>query len=170
VDCVLLWYNNWTYFDKPISKSIHFICVQYTFAGASHPWKSKGRACLPALCLEYYHLFRWENALILKPWNGIFLKVFFRSIIVRRGEIFFAIDCLFLLYFFADFVFYLLFSFFNSWFPMVSLKNLFKSPVNDTIWIWKVLTLANEVFFLTPISSLVWVELFFPTVFDNACA
>jgi len=66
------------------------------------------------------------------------------------------------------FIFYFLFSIVGSWwFP---LKTFLSHPSMIRYESEKSWTLAKEVFFLTPISSLVWVKLFFPIVFDNACA
>lgn len=65
---------------------------------------------LPALCLESYHLFRWENALIKKLYKAlelnIFYQFFFPSIIVRRPKkMFFSFFfSIFISYFFSFFI------------------------------------------------------------------
>ena len=140
------------------------LCVQYTFTGASHPFKSKGRACLPALCLEFYHLFRWENALILKPWNGFFTSFFFVQSSYDGENSFFYI--LFLLF---PLIFFLLFFFIvgSCKFPV---KNLFKLPVDDTMWTWSLGLLQTKIpYFHQHLAWCGW-NYFFPLFFDNACA
>merc|ERR1711915_563532 len=114
VDYALLLYNSWTYSDKPILKHPFYVFIIRS-RGASHPFKSKVRAYLPALCLEFYHLFRWENALILKPWNGFFTSFFFVQSSYDGENSFFYI--LFLLF---PLILIFSFLFFYCWFLQVS--------------------------------------------------
>jgi len=140
------------------------LCVQYTFTGASHPFKSKGRAYLPALCLEFYHLFRWENALIIKPWNGFFTSFFFFVQSSYDGE-----NSFFFLHFVsfisAHFIFFLYFG--SCKFPV---KNFYKLPVDDTMWTWSLGLLQTKIpYFHQHLAWCGW-NYFFPLFFYNACA
>jgi len=168
VDYALLLYNSWTYSDKPILKHPFYVFSIRSREQVIHMNQKDARVC-PLSALNFITFFvgkmPWYLSLGMEFFNKFF---FFRSFIVRRGEIFF-LQHFFLLFplisFFPPF-------FSNCWFLQVSRKHIFISypsvircePETEP---W---TLANENSLLSPTSSLVWMELCFLLFFDNACA
>jgi len=84
------------------------LCVQYTFTGASHPFKSKGRAYFARSLPWILSPFSLGKCLDIKALEWIFYKFFFRSIFVWRGKFFFLH---FVSFISAHFIFFLLFLF-----------------------------------------------------------
>lgn len=120
-------------------ESIHFMCSVYVHGSKSSIKIKRTRVCLPALCLEFFHLFRWENALILKPWNGFFFTSFFSFYHRTTGK---------KPFFTFFFLLFLLISFFFTFFLLLipasfSEKNFDRLPVDDKMWTWKVLDSCN---------------------------
>jgi len=144
-------------------QSIHFMCSVYVH-GSKSSIKIKRTRVFARSLPWIFSSFSLGKCLDNKALEWIFLQVSFSF--YHRTTAKKSFSTLFLFYFCW---FHFLF---NSWFLLVSRKKISISyPSMIRCEPEKSWTLANENSLLSPTSSLVWVELFFSTVFFyNACA